>query len=195
MPVIKSKSKEAFKENVRNLMHEVGKSPHVQSRAQALAIAYETKRRARAEGGEVVDGPIISAVPGRTDRHEIDVGSSSYVLPSETVSHLGENNTLAGLAKIRQLGPHGLKKLIHAAPGAAAIKTKHRAKGGAVHQAIGRPVPVVVAGGEHILSPENMKFIGDGDATLGHRLTDNWVMHNRKDHIATLRKLSPPAKD
>jgi hypothetical protein len=41
-----------FKENVRTLMHEVGKSPHVQSREQALAIAY-AKERGHAEGGEV----------------------------------------------------------------------------------------------------------------------------------------------
>jgi hypothetical protein len=33
-------------------MHEVGKSPHVQSREQALAIAY-AKERGRAEGGDV----------------------------------------------------------------------------------------------------------------------------------------------
>jgi hypothetical protein len=41
-----------FKENVRTLMHEVGKSPHVQSREQALAIAY-AKERGRQEGGSV----------------------------------------------------------------------------------------------------------------------------------------------
>jgi hypothetical protein len=41
-----------FKENVRTLMHEVGKSPHVQSREQALAIAY-AKERGHAEGGLV----------------------------------------------------------------------------------------------------------------------------------------------
>jgi len=41
-----------FKQNVRTLMGEIGKSPHVQSRAQALAIAY-SKERGRAEGGIV----------------------------------------------------------------------------------------------------------------------------------------------
>jgi hypothetical protein len=42
----------SFKQNVRTLMHEVGKSPHVQSREQALAIAY-AKERGRQAGGEV----------------------------------------------------------------------------------------------------------------------------------------------
>jgi hypothetical protein len=44
--------KGSFKSNVRTLMGEVGKSPHVQSRKQALAIAY-AKERGRAEGGAV----------------------------------------------------------------------------------------------------------------------------------------------
>lgn len=44
MPLKKGKSKAAFKSNVKTLMHEVGKSPHVQSKKQALAIAYSKKR-------------------------------------------------------------------------------------------------------------------------------------------------------
>ena len=56
MPLQHSKSPKAFKSNVKTLMGEVGESPHVQSRKQALAIAYETQRRAgkkKARGGEV----------------------------------------------------------------------------------------------------------------------------------------------
>jgi len=45
MPLVKSKSKQAFNKNVDTLMGEVGKSPHVKKRSQALAIAYEIKRR------------------------------------------------------------------------------------------------------------------------------------------------------
>jgi hypothetical protein len=51
MPLISGSSPAAFKQNVRTLMGEVGKSPHVQSREQALAIAYSKQRRGRAEGG------------------------------------------------------------------------------------------------------------------------------------------------
>lgn len=46
MPLIKSKSKAALKKNIGTLMGEVGKSPHVQSQKQALAVAYSTQRRA-----------------------------------------------------------------------------------------------------------------------------------------------------
>jgi len=47
MPLIKSKSKQAFKKNISTLMKEVGKSPHVQSRQQALAIAFATQKRGK----------------------------------------------------------------------------------------------------------------------------------------------------
>jgi len=44
MPLQKSKSNKAFKENVRTLMHEVGKSPHVKTKSQGIAIAYALRR-------------------------------------------------------------------------------------------------------------------------------------------------------
>ena len=53
MPLNKSGSEQALKQNIRTLMGEVGSSPHVQSQKQALAIAYRVKRENRAEGGEV----------------------------------------------------------------------------------------------------------------------------------------------
>jgi hypothetical protein len=41
-------------------------------------------------------GPIRSHVPGRTDRHEMDVKSGSYVVPADVVSIVGQGNTEAG---------------------------------------------------------------------------------------------------
>jgi len=125
----------------------------------------------------------------------MDVASGSYVLPAETVSHLGENNTLAGPEKIKRLGAQGLKRLVRSCGGASEIIRKHRAKGGAVAQGGGEAIPIVAAGGEHVLSPAEVGIIGDGDLALGHRLLDNWVMQNRKKHISTLKALKPPAKD
>jgi hypothetical protein len=49
MPLIHSASKKARQKNVKTLMHEVGESPHVQSRKQAIAIAYSEQRRAAAK--------------------------------------------------------------------------------------------------------------------------------------------------
>ena len=47
MPLIHSKSDSAFKANVRSLMHDIGKSPHVKDQKQALAIAYAKKAEGR----------------------------------------------------------------------------------------------------------------------------------------------------
>jgi len=47
MPLKSGSSKKAFKMNVETLIGEVGKSPHVQSKAQALAIAYAKKREGK----------------------------------------------------------------------------------------------------------------------------------------------------
>ena len=56
MPLEHGKGDAAFKRNVGTLMGEVGKSPHVQSRDQALAIAYAVKRRGHADGGPAIAG-------------------------------------------------------------------------------------------------------------------------------------------
>ena len=193
MPLNKSSSQEAFKSNVKTLMGEVGKSPHVQTRAQALAIAYATKRRARAEGGGIHVGPIVSEVPGRTDDHPMDVAAGSYVIPAEAVSNLGENNTAAGLAKLKEMvsgTPEAIRK-------AFGVKlTLGFARGGRAEQdGVGQPVPINAAGGEYVIPPEIVSIIGSGSVTRGHKLLDAWVMNRRKHHIKTLQKLPPPAKD
>jgi len=41
MPLKKGKSKKTISANIKKLMHEIGKSPHVQSRKQAIAIAFK----------------------------------------------------------------------------------------------------------------------------------------------------------
>jgi len=60
MPLIHSSSAPAFKTNVKTLMGEIGKSPHVKSREQGLAIAYAIKRRGHADGGEVTEDSITA---------------------------------------------------------------------------------------------------------------------------------------
>lgn len=194
MPLIKSKSDKAFKANVGTLMHDVGKSPHVQSRAQALAIAYATKRRARAAGGQVHIGPIASEVPGRTDLHPMDVASGSYVVPAEAVSNLGENNTAAGLKVLRDVidgPPDAMCEFF----GVSSSPTK-LARGGAVAQQVQhQPVPINAAGGEFVIPPEKVAVIGHGDIQRGHDVLDKWVLKRRKNHIKTLKGLPPPAKD
>ena len=90
MPLIHSSSNKAFKENVGTLMHEVGNSPHVQSRDQALAIAYETKRRAgHASGGIVgydtgggVADPVQAVITALTQSQGGGGGTGSIPAPN-----------------------------------------------------------------------------------------------------------------
>jgi hypothetical protein len=59
----------SFKSNVRTLMGEIGKSPHVQSREQALAIAYAKERKRQAGGlvGGLVDHDSDPELPRVTE--------------------------------------------------------------------------------------------------------------------------------
>lgn len=196
MPLIKSKTKKAFRSNVRALMGEVGKSDNVRSPEQALAIAYAIKRRARAMGGRTFAGPILSRVPGRTDNHPMDVASGSYVLPADHVSSLGEGNTVAGMEYLKKIGPQGIKRISGGPklPKVPRSGKRRFANGGGLDTA-GQPVPINAAGGEYVIPPDEVVIIGDGDLKRGHAILDAWVLNNRKSHIKTLRKLPGPAQD
>lgn len=191
MPLIHSSSKPAFKANVSTLMHDVGKSPHVQSKEQALAIAYSTARRAKkAGGGGVTAGFLHSPVPGRTDQLPITVGGGAYVLPADHVAALGQGNSLAGadiVNKMFKMGPYGMS-LSNLKQGRKGGRKK--AGGGEV----GTPTDIVAAGGEIVIPPEHImdRF---GDLDKGHKALDSWVVKTRQQHIKTLGGLKPPKKD
>ena len=167
MPLIKSASREAIGKNIEEM--QASGHPH----NQAVAAALETARRAkRAKGGKVHIGPIISHVAGRTDHHDMDVPNGSFVVPADVVSGLGEGNTLAGMKVIEHMFPHTRKD------------------GGSA----GEPVPIAAAGGEVVLSPEQLiaKF---GDLDHAHKAMDHWVVHERKNIVKTMSKLPGPAQD
>src|SRR5271165_6592941 len=111
----------------------------------------------RGEDRQLMHGPILSAVSGRTDAHKGAVPSGSYVIPADIVSGRGQGNTIAGsniMSRMFKMGPYGA--------GAGAIRGGHSmpkpmaapkmqsvmARGGAKgkHQHIGKPVPVNLAG-------------------------------------------------
>lgn len=226
MPLIQSSSDKAFKENARNLIHEAkaGTSKHVQSRDQALAIAYSVKRRNRAEGGKLPSTPwfvrnqargmthsgaILSAVAGRTDHHPMSVKAGSYVLPADHVSSMGQGNTMSGVAQLSKMfamGPYGGGTTpLRRGPGApkapvASRPPRMRAEGGVADDNEGEPVAINAAGGEFVIPPEKilewMEHNGlMPDLKAGHAALDQWVIDHRKKHRSTLAKLPGPAKD
>ena len=137
-------------------------------------------------------GPIHSPVAGRTDHLPVHVPSGAYVIPADIISAMGEGNTMAGFKVANTIfskipGMQGM-------PGADAQLglPEKRAMGGATH---GSPVPVVVAGGEYVISPEDVEHMGEGDLDAGHRVLDAFVVKMRKKTVDTLKNLPPPKKN
>ena len=56
-------------------------------------------------------------------------------------------------------------------------------------------VPIVAAGGEWVLHPDQVRDAGGGDLDRGHKVLDKWVLRMRKELIHTLKNLAPPKKD
>lgn len=156
-------------------------------------------------------GPISSIVPGRTDRHNVNVGSGAYVLPADHVSALGQGNTKAGHAILSAMfggnGPYGGGRdmALKHGPGAPKAPGMMRptapikppsfvSSGGGKGDHVGHPVPIVVAGGEYTIPPHVVAAIGGGDVKHGHKILDDWVLSTRRKHIKTLQKLPGPAK-
>jgi hypothetical protein len=189
MPLIKGSSPKTISKNVSEMMH----AGHPQS--QSVAAALDTARKAMERGGssaprkdpKVFHGPLKAKVPGRTDRMNIHVLSGSYVLPADCVSSLGENNTDAGFEIVKKMIDEERSK-----GGSVGLVNKYGLIG-KYHD--GNLVPVVVAGGEYILSPEEVELFGGGDLEAGHKVLDSFVKAQRKKHIKTLQKLPGPARD
>jgi hypothetical protein len=183
MPLKKGSSQKTVSSNIGELVSSG------RPQKQAVAIALNTARHARATGGPlkmpkppqgpsgVHLGAIHSPVAGRTDHLPMHVPSGSYVIPADIVSSLGEGNTMAGYRAV--------KMMFKGAPYGA-----YAAGGG-----VGEPVPIVAAGGEYVLSPDEVIWAGGGDLDAGHRSLDKWITDTRKDLINTLKKLPGPKKD
>lgn len=139
-------------------------------------------------------GPIMSAVPGRTDRHNMNLASGSYVMPAAAISHLGQSNTMAGMKVLTNMLGGGKMAQGMGAPKPPRMMGIPGDKGGARGEGTGNSVPVVTAGGEFVIPPELVARLGDGDIKFGHRILDKWVMKLHKDAARTIKNLPPPAK-
>lgn len=169
---------------------------------QAVAIALSQARKAKARGGsffgqpgqgdieKIHVGPIHSAVAGRTDHLNIHVPSGAYVIPADIISAMGEGNTMAGFKVANTIFTRvpGMR----GTPGASAeLGIPMKAEGGPIDP----PVPIVAAGGEYVIAPEDVVSIGEGNLDEGHKILDSFVKKMRAKTVETLKKLPGPKKD
>jgi hypothetical protein len=183
-------------------------------KSEALGVPRPEEREGRAEGGgfphapkphlfhsnlghhHLHVGPIHSAVHGRTDHLPMHVPSGSYVIPADVVSAHGEGNTMAGFRVMRRTfggTPYGQHGGPYGKGGGPYDEPLSR--GGRADDGGDEGVPIVAAGGEYVLSPDQVRAVGDGDADLGTKVLDEFVKRSRARNIKTLQKLPGPAKD
>ena len=80
-------------------------------------------------------------------------------------------------------------------PGNASISEASRATGGGVISNTHRPVPIVAAGGEYVIHPDDVTRYGGGDMDKGHDKLDNFVKYVRSHLVKTLKNLPGPKRD
>lgn len=157
------------------------------------------------------EGLIKSMGAGRTDIHPIQVPAGSYVIPADVVSGLAEGNTMAGsniIDRMMHSLPFGIQgggsKHGSGPPRAQDAKpyveppdpyntAPKDARGGATKDHGSGLVPIIVAGGEHIVYPQTIqkKF---GNLKKGHAVLDKWVLKSRNENVNTIRNLKGPKK-
>jgi len=144
-------------------------------------------------------GLVASPIGGRSDHIHMGLGANSYVVPADVISGMGQGNTMAG--------GHAFDAMIHGGPYGTALPmpklggtfpatnrmpkivgAHHFSRGGQARAA----VPTIVAGGERIVSPEEVARLSGGDMKKGHAMLDKWVVAARNHIIKHTKKLPGP---
>lgn len=206
MPLKRGSSQATISSNIREMIS----SGH--PRDQAIAAALSTARKTRATGGKVHTGAIHSAVAGRTDHLPMHVPSGAYVIPADIISAMGEGNTTAGFKVAKSIFSTPFYSASKAGAGEPYDQPSEpygvessqpyteselpydmpppgKAGGGSA------TVPIVAAGGEYVIHPEDVVRLGKGSLDDGHKILDEFVKRMRAKTIKTLENLPGPKRD
>jgi hypothetical protein len=224
MPLSKGSSKKTISHNVSEMIHAGHPQDqavaaalntarkghafgnHVPAFMKKSANIKEAMNRAptaptKPESPKIHVGPIHSAVAGRTDHLPVHVPSGAYVIPADIVSAMGEGNTMAGFKVSRRIFdgmPYGGAKPLYGQTGMP--YGGNLARGGQPHESgetvINEPgVAVIVAGGEYVIHPDDVRRLADGDLDEGHQTLDHFVTKMRARTVKTLKNLPGPKQD
>ncbi|NBR32733.1 MAG: hypothetical protein EBT84_11320 [Sphingomonadaceae bacterium] len=108
---------------------------------------------------------------------------------------MGEGNTMAGFKQMKRIlysgTPYGAEAAPYGARGGPYNEPlPEKAAGGST-----QTVPIIAAGGEYVISPEEVLKVGKGDLDTGHRVLDEFVKRMRAETVKTLKALPGPKKD
>ena len=168
----------------------------------SAANPWWERSEARSDGGYGLLQSPLGAVGGRQDTLPHSVAADSYVVPADVVSGLGEGDTYSG-SKIMDMILHSMPYGVTPPRGGARPnippppRIQEQAKGGTTRPLVSGPkgkVPVLLANGEYLISPDIVARLGGGDVKRGHRLLDRFVLKAREKTIGELKKLPPPVK-
>lgn len=186
MPLLPGKSRSTISANISELTHH-GSRPRSHAQIVAIALSNADKHPKAAAGGGIGayshGGPVIdkgflkSDVPGRTDNLAITVPHGAHVIPADVVSVLGQGNSLAGAKHLRE-ALDGLP-----IPG--------RKTGGGISDT---HTPILAAGGEFIVSPDEVNAWGENNQKRGHDRIDQMIVRVRKAGAHKMLKLKGPKK-
>lgn len=216
MPLMKSASANVIGPNIKR--EEAAGKPYRQALAIALHTQDTARRQHQAGGGLSLSSPpyyergairsmqedtfhpaglFKSDVAGRTDRLPRSVPADSFVMPADVVSGLGQNNTAAG-AKI-------LDGILSSGPYGTPLPRSRRATGGTADGADSGLSHVMVAGGEYLISRNQLVNIGAkmrhagksrarSDLAAGHEWARGMVDKVRKMQMDFLKHAPKPKK-
>jgi hypothetical protein len=172
------------------------------TKGPGMSTSWQTKGEAR----QLHTGPVLSAVPGRTDAHAVKVPNGAYVIPSDSISGRGQGNTLAGMnfwQKRFSMGPYDTSSgsIRHGAgaPRPVVPRAPHMAAGGHLGHGTAA-VPVNIAGGELVVPADKClefarKHLGRNvSLETAHRFLDALIVEERKLLVKQLKKLPGPVK-
>ena len=200
-------------------MYAMGANNRAKNIAARFALSMGKRPHFQSGGGitsPVVTGPLLNAGPGRTDTLPVSVPPGSYVVPADVVSGLpgAQGNSLAGHVALNKLmnslpllpdeAPYGADspQLTRGRTMPGLLNQHHllasmfdKSKGGKVPHDHGEPVDIMAAGGEHVITPEQVRRLGLGSLKRGHEILDAFVQEVRKRNIKDLKKLPGPVRD